>query len=284
MTHEDSVVASAPSVDEAIIVGLTRLMATRDEVEIEVLDEGSRGFLGVGARDARVRVTRRPPEALSSEEQQLGGNVAAEATKTQEMEGASAEEPHIPVSAEDDLAPTAELAAEIEEEACPTDASISAVEAFRVRAANAAEEIAHHILSGFDVELSLAWREDERPTLWISISGRDADSLVGPQGRNLRALQYLFRTLLYRQVDGDYNVVVDADGFYRRRRQSLEALARKKAEQAVASGRRVRLRAMPADERRIIHIALRDDARVETESVGRGRDRAVTIIPKNRLE
>ncbi len=58
MGSDDSVVVTAPSVDEAIIVGLTRLVATRDEVDIEVLDEGSRGFLGIGAREARVRLVR----------------------------------------------------------------------------------------------------------------------------------------------------------------------------------------------------------------------------------
>jgi spoIIIJ-associated protein len=56
---EDSMEITAPSVDEAIILGLTRMAVTRDDVVIETLDEGSRGFLGLGARQARVRLTRR---------------------------------------------------------------------------------------------------------------------------------------------------------------------------------------------------------------------------------
>ncbi|MFZ5501379.1 MAG: Jag N-terminal domain-containing protein, partial [Candidatus Micrarchaeota archaeon] len=60
MNSEESMEVSAPSVDEAIIIGLTRLGVTRDEVEIHVLDEGSRGFFGIGSREAVVRLTRRP--------------------------------------------------------------------------------------------------------------------------------------------------------------------------------------------------------------------------------
>jgi spoIIIJ-associated protein len=85
--------------------------------------------------------------------------------------------------------------------------------------------------------------------------------------------------VIYSKVSGQYNVVVDADGYRTRRRRNLESLAKSKADRAVELGRTVRLRAMPAYERRIVHMALRGDARVTTESVGKGRDRAVTIIP-----
>jgi len=67
MALDESVVVTAPSVEEAIIVGLTRLVATRDEVEIEVLDEGSRGFLGIGAREARVRLVRSQVRSVEAE-------------------------------------------------------------------------------------------------------------------------------------------------------------------------------------------------------------------------
>jgi spoIIIJ-associated protein len=143
----------------------------------------------------------------------------------------------------------------------------------------AARDIIDNLLQGLSVESTIEWIDEDRPTLWVSVGGRDADSLVGPRARNLHALQYLFRALIYHKVDGQYNVVVDADGYRRRRRRSLESMARKKANQAVEQGQTVRLRAMPAHERRIIHIILREDDRVTTESVGRGRDRAVTIVP-----
>lgn len=142
-----------------------------------------------------------------------------------------------------------------------------------------ARDIVEHLLPGLSLAVSITWVDEERPTLWVSITGRDADSLVGPRARNLHSLQYLFRALIYQQADGNYNVVVDADGYRRRRRQSLESLAQKKADQAVEQGQVIQLRAMPAHERRIVHILLKEDDRVSTESTGKGRDRAITIVP-----
>ncbi len=141
-----------------------------------------------------------------------------------------------------------------------------------------------HMLPGMDVTATVEWIDEDRPTLWVSLSGKDADALVGPRARNLHSVQYLFRALIYHRLDGDYNVVVDADGYRRRRRRSIESMAQAKADQAVEEGQTVRLRPMPAHERRIIHIVLRDDDRVSTESVGNGRDRAVTIIPVSKSE
>jgi spoIIIJ-associated protein len=151
----------------------------------------------------------------------------------------------------------------------------------RERLTAIAKSVAENLLPGMSIETSVEWLDEERPTMWIALDGRDASSLVGPRARNLHAVQYLFRALIYHHLDGEYNVVVDADGYRRRRRRSLESMAEKKAERAVNLGKTMRLRPMPAHERRIVHIVLRKDDRVTTESVGKGRDRAVTIIPKN---
>ncbi len=140
------------------------------------------------------------------------------------------------------------------------------------------------MLPGLDIQATVEWVDEDRPTLWISLAGHDADALVGPRARNLHSLQYLIRALLYHQSDGSYNVVVDADGYRKRQRRSLETAARAKADQAVAEGRTVRLRPMPPQERRIVHIDLSEDDRVTTESVGKGRDRAVTIVPRSTSE
>ncbi|HHE73043.1 MAG TPA: hypothetical protein ENL34_12260, partial [Chloroflexi bacterium] len=203
MAHEDSVVASAPSVDEAIIMGLTRLMATRDEVEIEVLDEGSRGFLGVGAREARVRITRRPPEPPVSEGAgPAEGSLAENGSRSRGGEATPAKGTGMPEPGESLSMPVTETVAEsrpvearpagaqpAEEptagESATSERLASEAEVLRGKVASAAEEIAHHILPGLDVKVSLTWledREDKEPTIWVSINGRDADSLVGPQG------------------------------------------------------------------------------------------------------
>ena len=132
------------------------------------------------------------------------------------------------------------------------------------------------------MKLATEWRsEEDRPTLCISINGADANAIVGPRAQTLNSVQYLFRTLVHRQVSGSYDLVVDADGYRMRRRRSLESIARRNADKAVQESQTVRLRSMPAHERRIIHMILREDNRVRTRSVGTGRDRAITIIPNS---
>lgn len=298
MNTEASVEIVAPSVEEAVILGLTRLALTRDEVEIEVLDEGSRGFLGLGMRQARVRLSARGalpleagPEPLTASEPEP----PAAAPATTAIPAPASEPTHVRVHEPEPALPSpiatvaaAELTpqglampvsdggtAPVLPQEPATDARLD-----RSAVAQAAVDVAAQLLRGLRVEVDTSWEEEEQPALWIAAKGRDASLLVGPQGQTLDAVQYLFRTLLHRRLSGNFNVVVDADSYRLRRRRNLEAIASEKANAAVEAGRTIRLRPMPADERRVIHMALRDDERVRTESVGRGSDRAVTIIPK----
>jgi len=289
MASDDSIVIAALTVEEATILGLTRLTATRDEVDIEILDEGNRGFLSIGAREARVRLTRRqrseaavpapvaPLEAEGVRTFAPSTIFAMEMTAERAPTGAAVPPATLdgPVTVPAEPAvPEPVAARSAEKRAAGDEGSLdrAAIEAV-------ARDIVEHLLPGLSLEVSITWVDEERPTLWVSITGRDANSLVGPRARNLHSLQYLFRALIYQQADGNYNVVVDADGYRRRRRQSLESLAQKKADQAVEQGQVIQLRAMPAHERRIVHILLKEDDRVSTESTGKGRDRAITIVP-----
>ena len=311
MSSEEStavVVVTAASVDEAIILGLTRLMVTRDEVDIEVLDEGSHGFLGIGAREARVRVTRRDQAATPAVQQPEPESSIPEpepAPEVLESEPPTPEPKPAPVSTTpkpepettDQTAPPEEAAAAKEpvaaakpvsapeptpvekEEKSESYAQRPSSTLDRALVEKTALEIAENLFVGLNIEYSLSWEQEDRPALWISLHGKDADVMVGPRAQTLDSIQYLFRTLLHRMIEGNYNVVIDADGYRKRRRRSLQSLARKMADKAVKSGRTVRMKPMPAHERRIIHIILRKDKRVKTESTGRGRTRAITIVP-----
>ncbi len=292
MASDDSIVVAALSVEEATILGLTRLTATRDEVDIEILDEGNRGFLSIGAREARVRLTKRPqgkagmPVSVPPlEAVEQGVETSAPGTvETTAMtaDRAPAARASVPLATSDGPVTVPARAAVPEPVVARSAAKRAGGDEGRLDRA-AIEAVAHdimaHLLPGLSLAVSTEWIDEDRPTLWVAVTGRDADSLVGPRARNLHSLQYLFRALIYQQADGNYNVVVDADGYRRRRRRSLESLAQKKADQAVEQGQAIRLRAMPAHERRIVHIVLKEDDRVSTESTGRGRDRAITIIP-----
>ncbi|MCD6285187.1 MAG: Jag N-terminal domain-containing protein [Anaerolineae bacterium] len=293
MASDDSIVVAALSVEEATILGLTRLTATRDEVDIEILDEGNRGFLSIGAREARVRLTKRPQREAAVrapvppvEAVEQGVETSTPSTiETMEMTADRTPAPRASVPpATSDGPATVPAGPSVPEPVVARSAEkrVGGDEGRFDRAAieAVARDIMAHLLPGLSLAVSTEWIDEDRPTLWVSVTGRDADSLVGPRARSLHSLQYLFRALIYQKADGNYNVVVDADGYRRRRRRSLESLAQKKADQAVEQGQAIRLRAMPAHERRIVHIVLKEDDRVSTESTGRGRDRAITIVPK----
>ena len=225
------------NVDEAIAAGLSALGLPRERVQIEVLDEGSPGFLGLGARPARVRV--------------------------------------IPIAPpEPEVAPAP---AEVEPEPAPTE---------EPDLEGIARSVAGELLERLGIEAEVRTRqaeaetEGEVPPLILDIRGEKAEVLIGRRGETLAAFQHIVRLLVGRRMVGRFNLVVDVNGYKRQRERSLRRLARRMAEKAVRTGRTVRLEPMPAYERRIVHLALRDHPDVTTESIGEGKRRRVTIIPR----
>ncbi len=123
--------------------------------------------------------------------------------------------------------------------------------------------------------------EESRP-LMLDVQGDDLGMLIGHKGETLAALQYIVRLIASKQLNQLTNIVVDVEGYKNRREHQLRQLAQRLAEQAVQRGRTISLEPMPANERRIVHLALRDHSEVTTESVGNGHLRKVTVIPKNK--
>jgi spoIIIJ-associated protein len=122
--------------------------------------------------------------------------------------------------------------------------------------------------------------EDEEPPMVLNITGEDLGILIGRRGETLRALQYLVRLMVSHRLKQWTNLVVDVENYLVRRRHTLQSLAERVAEQAIRTGQTQALEPMPAYERRLVHISLRNHPRVRTESVGEGEKRKVTIIPK----
>jgi spoIIIJ-associated protein len=121
--------------------------------------------------------------------------------------------------------------------------------------------------------------EHETPHALVDVHGRDLGIMVSRRAEALSALQYLARMIVARKLGRPLPLIVDVEGYRKRREQQLRRMARRAAEQAVERGRTVTLEPMPANERRIIHIELRSRSGVTTESVGTGRQRKVTVIP-----
>lgn len=122
---------------------------------------------------------------------------------------------------------------------------------------------------------------DERPLL-LDVQGDDLSVLIGRRGETLAALQYLLRLIVNKQLNTITNIIVDVESYKSRREQQLKRVAQRLAEQAAQQKRTLSLEPMPANERRIIHLTLRDHPDVTTESVGMGEFRKVTIIPKKK--
>lgn len=245
------------TVEEAIEEGLRALGLSRDQVEVEVLRPGSRGFLGLRGENARVRlveIVRQEPEAPAA----TMPEAAPEAAEVEELEALEVEE----------------------EEFIPSGAAITPEEAA------VAQELLEGLLQHLGLRATVEQRflppsPDQGGTLVLDIRGRDLSVLIGRQGEALRALQYILRLMVSHRLKRWINVVVDVEGYKARRQVLLEQLAHRMAERVVLSGRPVALEPMPPNERRIVHLALRDHPQVVTESIGEGDRRRVTIRLRN---
>ena len=136
------------------------------------------------------------------------------------------------------------------------------------------------ILKYFNVgEVVIDEYEGDEGELILDITGEDLAVLIGRHGKTLEALQFLVSAITVRKIGFRYPVVIDVEGYKSRQRQKLESIARSSANKAAAQRRNVKLRPMTPYERRIVHIALRDDERVETVSEGEGSSRHVVVVP-----
>jgi spoIIIJ-associated protein len=272
MSESRSIEASGPDIESAISKGIAELGVSRDEVMIEVLEEPGRRLLGLGAKQAKVRVTvikapatPAPPPAVTpppASAARTEAPVAPAAKPTQAPAPASEFEEDEDWADEESV--TAEDLAE--------DATVGA-ETLR--------ELLHHMDINAKVVVRPAKSESDEAQHWtLEIQGRDLGALIGRRGETLAALQYITRLIASRDLERRANIVIDVEGYKSRRETMLRRLAKRMAEQAIQRGRTVSLEPMPPHERRIIHLALRDNPNVTTESVGEGDHRKVTIIPR----
>lgn len=283
LNQNESLDVNAKTVEEAIDQGLKQLNLTRDQVEIEVINEGKRGIFGIGAEDAVVRLTPKPQPVENLQQDidtppvEASPPVLVQEPFTSEEEKAEAdiieEESAVDVSpqAQDDQAetqPTAE--AESDEDV-----------------ANIAKAYLEQLLEHMGIEAEVTPRiapdlvdPGEDPPLVLDVTGKDLGILIGRRSETLQALQYMVRLMVSKDLQSWQRIVVDVESYRARRRRSLSQMAKRMAERAVTSGERVVMESMSAYDRRIIHVALRDHPDVFTKSIGRESNRKVTIIPK----
>jgi spoIIIJ-associated protein len=261
VSDEKVIVIKGEDVEQAIETGLAQLNVSREDVDVEVLDEGSSGFLGIGGREAQVRLT----------------------TKTVEAE---VKEPLPQVDQPIDAEPIEEVQeATLEEEGPITQPESPPEEPSNEE--EVAKEIVSTLLEKMQIDSTIDLRQSEPDDLtgerrWIvDITGEDMGVLIGPRGETLNSLQYVARLMTGHQILRRPSFIVDIEGYRARREQALARLAERMADKVVNRGHSMSLEPMPPNERRIIHITLREDDRVYTESIGEGRRRKVKIFLKH---
>lgn len=257
------------TVEEAIQNGLTQLNLSKDDVVIEVVQEGSRGIFGFGAEDAIVQLT------------------------IKETSTAKATSPAQPVDATDysepgSASPVIEEAPQIEELAGLSDVDDIPAETDYTPVQLRARAILETLLEKMSIEAEVAIRSgedlvepDEELPLSLDIEGNDLGVLIGRRGETLRSLQFIVRQILSKEEGHWVPVVIDVESYLVRHRKSLKQLADRMAEKVVTSNNKVTLEPMSGQDRRIIHLQLRDHDGVYTQSVGENERRKVVIYPKN---
>ncbi len=248
----DQIVQTGRTVEEAEELALAALGADRSEVEVEILNRGRQGFLGIGGELAEVRVTRLAAD--SAEEDTHYDDDAYDAADELEAEtqvsGAPPETPPRP-------APET-----------PAGLAIQSVE----RILN---------IVGAEVDVSLRSEHDELaggPV--IDIHGPDSGLLIGRRGNTLQSLQFIVQSIVRQQLDQDIRVALDVEQYRSRREDSLREMADRVANRVVQTGRSITLEPMTPSDRRVIHLYLGERGGVRTESVGYGEGRKVQIIPE----
>ncbi len=313
-----AVEVTAPSVDEAIKQALDQLGASEDDVVIQVLSTPRSGVLGLGARQARVRVERRAPEGASS-----GVMSPPPAPPPQPRQTRSAPPRPAPAAAgprtarnapaesSDSAAGAQPRAGEREpgrdealrrrspqpprgpgerpehraEAASRHDGAVEEDDDSGRKAASVddqareATEVLSQILDLMSEKSEITVTEEDSEGIELAIKGDGSGLLIGRHGQTLDALEYLVNRILARRIKDGVPITLDTESYRERRRRQLHRMALSMAEQTKREHASVTLDPMPPRDRRIVHLALKDDPLITTRSTGDGFLRAVEIIP-----
>ena len=249
----------AATVEEAVQKASSDLGTPADKLSYEVLDEGAAGFLGIGARDARIVVDA----PLSA------GNVDAD-LEPEEHEPVG-DNGGDPVPAGPDAEPND--ARQVVEE--PSDADL-------VEAPQELLEEVERMVSGAVEAMGLQARVDVYDAgafIAADVASDHTALFIGQKGETIDALQYLVNSAIYRDRPFVKRVILDAEGYRQRRVEALQGMAHRSARRALREQRTIDLPPMNPSERRVVHIFLKDNPKVTTASEGNGDNRRVRIFP-----
>ena len=280
----DYITVSAKTLDDAITEALIQLGVTSDQLDYEVIEKGSPGFLGIGMKQAVIKARRKHEEPEVSEldkllKEEVKEETARETEKEEKEPQKTADKPvrekkhknkkkHEPKH-------EPEKAAEEKAEEVRKEIELAKVEDQTIEAC---EKFISDVMKAMNMEnVKVTSSIDEEGALSINMEGPNMGILIGKRGQTLDSLQYLTNRVANKTQDGYVRVKLDTEDYRRRRKETLENLARNIAGKVKRTRRTVVLEPMNPYERRIIHSALQSDPAVSTHSEGEEPYRRVVV-------
>jgi len=293
----------AETVDQAIALGLEELKVAEEDIKIDVIEGGSKGFLGLGKKDAEVTLTVINPELKSydtidalinrdhpGEEKSMVDEVLEERNAEEETEEPKEEtETHndtetIDETKTQEAAPAEEAAVTTEKPAAAKepveDTSGKPEDEFTFDAAiSETADYLHNVIEGMNIDNTVTYEVDNN-TGHIELESGLAAKLIGKRGQTLNALQEIGQNYL-NTIYRSYGVIVlDIENYREKRRQTLENLAVNMSKKALRTEQPVKLEPMPSFERKIMHNVLSDLENISTHSEGNEPNRYLVIEKK----
>ena len=265
---------SAKTVNDAITEASIQLGVISSELEYEVIEKGSAGFLGIGAKQAVIRAWKKEEVKVEKEVVKETKEVRKEAPKKEfKKENKKEHKKEAPKKVEKVEKPV-EKVVEIKEEVPVKEEKLAEV---LPETTAACETFLKDVLKTMGMEVTLTSTIDEDGALSINMDGENMGILIGKRGQTLDSLQYLTNRVANKMQDGYVRVKLDTENYRQRRKETLENLAKNIAHKVKRTKKAVSLEPMNPYERRIIHSALQADKYVSTHSEGEEPYRRVVV-------
>lgn len=274
---EDYITLSAKTLDDAITEALVQLGVTSDRLDYIVVEKGSEGFLGIGRKQAVIKARRKreeKPVEETVEESKVETPVKEEVKPEKKTEKKSAKEhSHTKKNVREEKP---EVKSEPKKEV-----ELAKVEPQTIETC---EKFIYDVMNAMGMDdVKVTSVVDEEGALSINMEGSNMGILIGKRGQTLDSLQYLTNRVANKMQDGYVRVKLDTEDYRRRRKETLENLAKNIASKVKRTRKTVSLEPMNPYERRIIHSALQSDPAVSTHSEGEEPYRRVVVtLVRNR--
>ena len=274
---EDYITVSAKTLDDAITEALVQLGVTSDRLDYIVVEKGSEGFLGIGRKQAVIKARRKreeKPVEETVEESKVETPVKEEVKPEKKTEKKPAKEhSHTKKNVREEKP---EVKSEPKKEVELAEVEPQTIET--------CEKFIYDVMNAMGMDdVKVTSVVDEEGALSIYIEGSNMGILIGKRGQTLDSLQYLTNRVANKMQDGYVRVKLDTEDYRRRRKETLENLAKNIASKVKRTRKTVSLEPMNPYERRIIHSALQSDPAVSTHSEGEEPYRRVVVtLVRNR--